>query len=534
MNISVPLSRTLPPVNFTAWIGTCVDLANLLAVEPGLIALVGPKGSGKSYTLESFARAPSSPNRRASLRRPGQDVDPTIALDLVDGVDAVGLQRLDAEPPFNGQRVIAIRPDALEPLLRSHPNAHIIAVRPMSPRDVRTLMEARRDYFQLPADAFTLRALSALETFCGGNPETLDDLCTRAMQIARIANAPRIAAAHVEQAAGHLTMDPMERQPEPPRQNANRSADTLHTGSTAALAGDKATGGNGPSTEAAAPESATGESPIAPHHISHPPPCPKAGSGADLLAIQPARAAPQEKMGGGHREASSAWDLLARPQGAEAIARARRAKRNKAYRYVALATLAITLVIWTVNSGVIGRARHVAASTVVTLDRYIVRMDAPRAAYPYSRTEPEPKPETADAAVAPPIPDLPAAKAASADTTPVRGSSDRQPAEITSGLAPTAAPEAILDSGSRRDAAAYPADLAAAARLLAMVRTPALIGQKEDSRDMVDAAARTGNSEAVAGTDAAAPVPPEGTVPARKQPGLDRWGHRTQPAAPLP
>ena len=62
------------------------------------------------------------------------------------------------------------------------------------------MTEARRKYFRLPADAFTLRALSTLETFCGGNPETLDDLYTRTLQISRIANAPRITAEHVGQA----------------------------------------------------------------------------------------------------------------------------------------------------------------------------------------------------------------------------------------------------------------------------------------------------------------------------------------------
>jgi len=131
MNISVVLPRALPPVNFNAWMETCVELAGLLAAPPaagtdqrlagpdstepgsGLIALVGPAGSGKTFTLTAFARVPMVPNRRAGLRRPGQPRDPAMTLDLVDAVDSAGLRRLDDEPAFDGQRVIAIRPGLL-------------------------------------------------------------------------------------------------------------------------------------------------------------------------------------------------------------------------------------------------------------------------------------------------------------------------------------------------------------------------------------------------------------------------------------
>jgi hypothetical protein len=53
----------------------------------------------------------------------------------------------------------------------------------------------------LSSDAFTLMAMSLLEKLCDGNPGRLHYLASCAIRASQTANSPRVAAAHVRQAA---------------------------------------------------------------------------------------------------------------------------------------------------------------------------------------------------------------------------------------------------------------------------------------------------------------------------------------------
>ena len=295
MNISAPLLRPLPPVNFDAWRATCIELATALAQGSRVIALVGPTGSGKSYTLHSFAMAPTTAGKRAVIRAPWQPIDPSLWLDLVDDVDEDGIERLAAEPAFHGKRVLAVQPDALDAVLDSFPDAQVVMVRPLSARDVQMLAEARHKLLNGQQDALSPRTLAVLTQFCGGNPERLDELYLRAASLARTANAHGILADHVEQA---LSVDAMSARERPV--DHEPSDDT-----------DASTGRSD--------EDATHDAAI------------------------------ENQM------ARSAWEHLKQSPGPEVLAAARRARRIKWTRYAVFASAPLAALAFVLLPGPIGR-----------------------------------------------------------------------------------------------------------------------------------------------------------------------------------
>ena len=544
MNISVALSRALPPVNFVAWMDTCVELASMLAAKPGLVALVGPKGSGKTYTLAAFSHDPTSANRRASLRRPGQPLDPGTALDLVDDVDLEGLERLVAEPAYYGQRVIALRPDTLDALLRVHPNVPVISVRPMSPGDIRTMVDARRIYFRLPADAFTVRAFSALKTYSAGNPEALDDLCTRAIQIARIANASRIAAEHVGQAQQSLlAMDAVAHQAEIQPHNANQFEDTVPAGYNAALAGRVTAAGDEPGLGTGTSRPSDAALPPSPNDTVQSSSLPKVASEAESLLPRSPPEASVERTG----PTVSAWDLLARPPSQDSIVRARRVKWYRASRYVVLPAVTISALAWIFNSRILERVHNFALTSALELGRYQVAADPPRAASLRSDTAPSSMLAAGNAQIAPLVVTLAAAQGA---TVSLYGSSDHLPIQIVPSLArnvpqppsdmsgasddasPGGASRAPELSGAIRDTA----DMASqvdAARLLAEAKALLAIGQISDAREMINAWAKTRNPNAIAlnVTGSSDAIPPKEP---RKLPLPERGTQRSDATPRLP
>lgn len=194
--------NALSPSNFGSWARTCAAFAAAIKAGPGIIALVGPEGSGKTYTLTAFALALDGQGTK--LRVPGQPLEPGLWMDLVDSVDAEAWERLSAEPEFSGIQAVAICPELLAPLLLTHPGARIVRIGSMSAPDVRTMLETRRSQLGLPPDALTFKALSNLERLCEGNPRKLDRLFGCVERAARAANSNKILGEHVVQADRNL------------------------------------------------------------------------------------------------------------------------------------------------------------------------------------------------------------------------------------------------------------------------------------------------------------------------------------------
>ncbi len=548
MNISVVLPRALPPVNFNAWMETCVELASLLAAPPpggrdqrlagpdatepgsGLIALVGPAGSGKTFTLTAFARAPMVPNRRAGLRRPGQPRDPVTTLDLVDAVDSAGLRRLDDELAFDGQRVIAIRPGLLEDVERLHPDVRVVRIRPMAPRDIRTLLEARRTGFGLPEDAITPRALLALERFSAGRPGVLDALYLRTMQIARIAGTPQIAEEHVEQANKSLSVDATAHQMVPPPQRAVAVPAFRSPDDPAVLAGSEVAGAGAQGAIASKPSTETSP-PAAPG--------PAAAEGHDGGETMCPTGAVISRNGlATTGQASSAWDVLLRPTAPEVIARAKRAKLMRACRDLALAALAIAALVWVLDTGALGRVRAFGEASALRLDRYAAALDLPRAASLARQTAVRLRPAATGIDVAPLILTIPAIETTTMMAAGPGGDGAIRMVlpNLTLNLRPeAAAPDALRPpiTGDDPDgAAARPADPAAAARLLAVAKVLLQIGQIADAREMFNAAARRGNADTAPLSMAGAP---DGATAAHAALALpDRGGRHGTPRSSRP
>lgn len=145
---------------------------------PGLIALVGAEGIGKSYTLEAYFR--SHPGTALKPRLPGEareaaDPDDSLArVELIDAVDSDAVAKLEAEPEPPATRVVAVRPDAFAHLQKLHPHLKAVHVHPMSREDIESVIMARLVFYKVPTRAFTMAALSAVERICAGNPGALD------------------------------------------------------------------------------------------------------------------------------------------------------------------------------------------------------------------------------------------------------------------------------------------------------------------------------------------------------------------------
>ncbi len=163
----------LRPVYFKAWSVTCAHLSAAIADGPGLVLLVGPEGSGKSYTFAALATGVK--NRAINIRRPDEEPRPETAVDMVDPIGAGPLDTL-VTPAFMVVRVLAVRPEQLEAVLDRCPNARVVPMRPMTQRDVRMFVDARRSQMRRSADARTLRAIAALTSFGLTNPGVLDHL----------------------------------------------------------------------------------------------------------------------------------------------------------------------------------------------------------------------------------------------------------------------------------------------------------------------------------------------------------------------
>jgi len=321
MDRKVPGTDVLLPSDLDCWRRTRADLAAAVAVGPGIVALVGPEGSGKTYTLIAFAL--SAPGGTAKLRTAGDLREPGVSVDLVDGMDEKTSLSVSAGPDFDGTQVVAMRAERLLAFLVDHPDARVVQVHPMASADIRAMIEVRRSQLGLGPGAFTLKALSTLDRLCDGNPRKLDRLFGTAERAAKADRSPRISGAHVEWAERSLAANwqPGRPQPSPVAHDVAPEATSV------------------PICEKTAPNTPKVE--LAPAPLEH-------ANASGNAAARP--------------RTMSSWDILGTPLTPEERARLRSLGRRKKARNIVLASAAVVAVA--------GLALAVPLSAVVDLLRY--------------------------------------------------------------------------------------------------------------------------------------------------------------------
>ena len=196
-----------PAVEFPAWKRTRDDLAGAIARGVGMVALVGVRGSGRTWLLATQRRLSAA---RASSAQ-GAPAHRLVSM-ITDDVDLGAIERFAANrrgtaAPARGVQVVAIAPELLAALVAAFPDARVVRMRPMASVDVRTMIEVRREQAGLPAEAMSVRAVLRLEELCEGSPRRLDRLLGRAALVAKVAAAEQLTAEHVDAAARLLRLD---------------------------------------------------------------------------------------------------------------------------------------------------------------------------------------------------------------------------------------------------------------------------------------------------------------------------------------
>lgn len=170
-----------------------------VSAGPGIVALVGPEGSGKTSILQSYSDR-ALPGT-TELRAPGVARHTDISVDLIDGGDdEISENHIDLD--FTGIQVVAMRNERLARFRVAHPEARIVHVCPMDSSDIRVMVNGRRKQHSLKADAFTLKSMATLDKLCAGNPRRLNLLFDIAERAAVADHSPKILGTHVEY-AGH-------------------------------------------------------------------------------------------------------------------------------------------------------------------------------------------------------------------------------------------------------------------------------------------------------------------------------------------
>ena len=161
------------PIDFPSWSITCTDLVAAIAAGPGLVVLVGPAESGKSMTVAALAAGAA--DGAMNIRRTGQQIQPGTTVDVVDPVVDDRLDDLvrPARAP-TAVRVLAARPDQLQPILDRAPGVRVVHMRPLTPRDRRAFIEARRTQRRRSGDARMNRAMAVLVGYNITTPGALD------------------------------------------------------------------------------------------------------------------------------------------------------------------------------------------------------------------------------------------------------------------------------------------------------------------------------------------------------------------------
>ncbi len=182
------------------WVVAWERVSEALAT-PGVVALVGTRGAGKTLFLQTFARELQYAGWEVELVQQGstaRSADPQII--LVDEADRLPKPLLQSLAARGRPCVFAGLPALSDHLSELPVHVTTVALSPLPPREVGSFLGEQLARSNQPQDLLQPDAVAALAHYSGGEPARLQLLAGLAVFMARLEDAPHVSAAHVKAA----------------------------------------------------------------------------------------------------------------------------------------------------------------------------------------------------------------------------------------------------------------------------------------------------------------------------------------------
>ncbi len=170
--------------------------------KPGLIAVIGAPGSGKTLLLHAVAERVLAAGGVAALFQP-MPVPGSRRPDvvLIDDAGRLTASMLRALAQQGRPMVVAGGQDLAERLQDAGVPAVLVTLGPLTPDDAAAFLEVQLAAAERSAELIQPAALMQLVQRSNGVPRNLQMLAGLSVFVARLADAPQVTPAHVEQAA---------------------------------------------------------------------------------------------------------------------------------------------------------------------------------------------------------------------------------------------------------------------------------------------------------------------------------------------
>lgn len=186
--------------------------------DPGVVALTGASGSGRSLLLADMAQALQGAGHQVELlhgRLPPGTESHTGNIVLVDDADHLPPGRLRALAEHRVPCVVAGPPGWTDYLASQSIPVIPVALLPLSRDDVAEFAAAELERCHLPPDLLQPDAIAALTQASGGIARNIRTIAGLATFLARLEESPHVTATHVERATPvAIGTDALEEAPE--------------------------------------------------------------------------------------------------------------------------------------------------------------------------------------------------------------------------------------------------------------------------------------------------------------------------------
>lgn len=170
--------------------------------HPGIVAVVGLPGTGKTLLLHAVAQRLRAAGRVPALLRAGSPSDvqaPDVI--LIDEADQLTPDMFDALVQYGRPVAMAGPPDLPHRLARLRASLTVVTLAPLRPDEAAMFLEAQLSAAGQPARLLHRDAVRMLIQRSRGVPRELQMLAGLSVFVARLTEADQVTAAHVEQAA---------------------------------------------------------------------------------------------------------------------------------------------------------------------------------------------------------------------------------------------------------------------------------------------------------------------------------------------